>query len=204
VVHGAKDPLFELVRRLDPPARAVRRRYEDEVEPVLRKNSELIAKARFEVYGTSLYPDATFSPRLSYGQVKGYQEPGRKVEPFTYVSGLFERATGKDPYRLPASWLRSKPKLDLTTPMNLVTTNDIIGGNSGSPLINKDAEIVGLIFDGNIHSLGGDYGFDEELNRAVSVHSAVIIEALDKIYGARRLLEELRPTPAEPAQTGGR
>jgi hypothetical protein len=184
--------MIVFVRELDPDARAIRKRYENEVESVVRRNSELIARARFEVYGTNVYPDATFTPRLSFGQVKGYKEDGRDVPPMTYFSGLYERATGEPPFKLPPTWVRAKDKLNLQTPFDFVTTNDIIGGNSGSPVFNKNAEIVGLIFDGNIQSLGGDYGFDESVNRAVAVSSVALMEGLEKVYGATRLTTELR------------
>ncbi len=190
-LRASKDPMLELVRSFDAEARAIRERYEQEVESVLDRNGELIARARFEAYGTSTYPDATFTLRLSFGQVKGYQEEGRQVEPLTFLSGLYERATGEPPFRLPPSWLKAKPRLELQTPFNFVSTNDIIGGNSGSPIFNKEAEIVGIVFDGNRQSLGGDYGFDESGNRTVSVHSEGILEGLRKVYDARRLLEEL-------------
>jgi hypothetical protein len=207
-VDASSDPMVKLARLIDPDARAVRKRYEDTVEAPLKKNSELLAKARFAIYGTTAYPDATFTLRLSYGQVKGWQEPGRFVKPLTQIAGAFDRATGSPPYRLPPSWLAAKGKLNGRTPFNFVTTNDIIGGNSGSPVVDKDGAVVGLIFDGNIHSLGGDYGFDEAKNRAVAVHSEAIIEALAKVYGADRLVAELRakrtkvgaadPAPAAP------
>jgi hypothetical protein len=190
-LRAAKDPMLEFVRSFDAEARAIRERYEQEVESVIEKNGELIARARFEAYGTSTYPDATFTLRLSFGQVKGYVEDGQQVQPFTFLSGLYERATGEDPFRLPPSWLKARPRLNLQTPFNFVSTNDIIGGNSGSPIFNKDAEIVGIVFDGNIQSLGGEYGFDEATNRTVSVHGEGILEGLRKVYDARRLLEEL-------------
>ncbi|NMO13598.1 S46 family peptidase [Pyxidicoccus fallax] len=192
-VDASKDPMIELAKLVDPDARAVRKQFEENVEAVIRKNSELIAKAKFEVYGTNQYPDATFSLRLSYGSVKGYTEDGKQVAPITQMANTFDRHTGEDPFALPQSWLKSQNVLTGSTPMNFVSTNDIIGGNSGSPVINKDGEIVGLVFDGNIQSLGGEYGFDESVNRAVSVHSEAIIESLKKIYGATRVLEELRP-----------
>jgi hypothetical protein len=195
-VAASKDPMIVLARTLDGPARAIRQKFENEVESVLKRNSELIGRARFAVYGTNIYPDATFTPRLSYGSVQGYVHDGKKVEPFTYFAGLYERATGEDPFKLPPSWVKAKPKLEPKTPMNYVTTNDIIGGNSGSPVINQDREIVGIIFDGNIQSLGGDYGFDESVNRAVAVHSEGLREGLGKVYGAERLLKELGLTPA--------
>jgi hypothetical protein len=192
LVDVSTDPMLELARHVDPFARELRKRYEDEVEAIIRKNSELIAKARFAVYGTSTYPDATATLRLSFGQVLGYEDRGRPNTPFTTLRQAFERATGNEPFALPGSWVTAKPRLDLSTPLNFCTTNDIIGGNSGSPVIDRDARIVGLVFDGNIFSLGGDYFYDPERNRAVAVHSNAIVQALDKIYNARRILEDLK------------
>jgi hypothetical protein len=192
-VDASTDPMIVLAKLVDPEARKVRKRYENEVESVLTRAHGEIAKARFALYGTSIYPDATFSLRLSYGSVQGWTERGGvKVPPFTTLAGAFERHTGEDPFALPKSWLAARSKLTLETPLNFVTDNDIIGGNSGSPVINKNAEIVGLIFDGNIHSLGGDFGFDPRTHRAVSVHSSAMLEAIEKIYGAARLASELR------------
>jgi hypothetical protein len=191
-IDESKDPMIEFARLIDPEARAVRKTYEDEIEPVLKKNSEKIAQAKFAIEGTGTYPDATFTLRVSYGQIKGYQQNGRAVKPITTIGGAFDRDTGRDPFALPASWLKAKSSLDLATPLDFCSTNDIIGGNSGSPVINRNAEIVGLIFDGNIQSLGGDYGFDESVNRAVSVHSAGILEALNKVYGADRIVKEIK------------
>jgi hypothetical protein len=190
-VDASHDPMIELARALDPDARAIRQKVETEVDGPMKRQQELLAKARFAVYGDSTYPDATFTLRLSYGTVKGWMEGDHAVPPFTDVAGAFDRATGADPFRLPDSWIKAKSRLDLTTPMNFVTTNDIIGGNSGSPLVNRRGEVAGLIFDGNIHSLGGDYGYDPLLNRAVAVDSAVLLEAMDKVYGAGRLVKEL-------------
>ncbi|HEX4803510.1 MAG TPA: S46 family peptidase [Myxococcaceae bacterium] len=192
-VDASDDPMIQLARKVDGDARAVRKLYEDDIESVEKKNQELIAKANFEIFGTSHYPDATFTARVSYGQVKGWIENGKPVAPITTMAGAFERNTGREPFALPNSWLGAKSRLNLSTAMNFTTTNDIIGGNSGSPVINKNAEIIGLVFDGNIHSLGGDFGFDEALNRTVAVHSAALLEALGKIYGANRILDELRP-----------
>jgi hypothetical protein len=194
------DPMLALALRIDPDARALRKRYEDGIEAPTKRASELIARARFETEGTSTYPDATFTPRLSYGAVKGYQENGHEVKPVTTFAGAFDRATGREPYALPRSWLDAKGRLDRQTPFDVATTNDIIGGNSGSPVVDREARIVGLVFDGNIQSLGGDYGFDEAQNRAVSVHSAAILEALSKIYGAERLVQELRAGSGSSAQ----
>jgi hypothetical protein len=190
---AATDPLLALLVSVDADARAVRKVVEETVQPVLIRNQEILARARFALEGTSRYPDATFTLRLSYGTVQGYEEDGRQVAPFTAMGGAFDHATGRDPYALPQSWLDAKGKLDLATPFNFVSTNDIIGGNSGSPVFNRALEVVGLIFDGNIQSLGGDYGFDPAVNRAVAVHSSAIVEALSKIYGAQRLVDELRP-----------
>jgi hypothetical protein len=151
-----------------------------------------IADARFKVYGTSLYPDATFTLRLSYGSVEGWMEAGKKVEPFTYLSRLYERATGAPPFALPKSWLQAKPELDMKTRANFTTTNDIVGGNSGSPIVNATGEIVGLVFDGNIHSISGYYWFDAEKNRTVAVHPEFMRTALTQVYPSQRLAAELK------------
>lgn len=190
-IATSKDPMIQLALLVDAPSRALRKQMEDEVESATRKNHELIAAARFKIQGTNTYPDATFSPRLSFGTVKGWVEDGKTVAPYTTFGSTFERHSGADPFALPKSWLAAKGQVDLATPMNFVTTNDIIGGNSGSPVFNRDAEIVGLIFDGNIHSLGGDYGFDDILNRAVAVDSRAILHALEKVYKVDRLVNEL-------------
>jgi hypothetical protein len=192
-VDASQDPMIAFARAVDPDSRAVRRMYEDEIDSVLKKGSETIAQARFAVEGTASYPDATFTLRLSYGTVKGWTE-GKKVIPaFTTFAGAFARATGRDPFALPSTWLEAKPRLALDTRFNFVATTDIIGGNSGSPVVDRDGRIVGLVFDGNIWSLGGNYGFDEKLNRTVAVDTAGITEALDKVYGAKRILGELLP-----------
>ncbi|MBX7096602.1 MAG: S46 family peptidase [Myxococcaceae bacterium] len=198
-IDAAKDPMIELARLYDADARAVRKQWEAEVEGPLKKQGELLAKANFALNGTSSYPDATFTQRISYGTIKGFKDDTGDYRPFTTLAGAFERHTGADPFALPKTWLDAKSKLLLETPFNLCTTNDIIGGNSGSPMVNAKGEVIGLVFDGNIHSLGGEYGFDEKLNRAVAVHSAAITEALEKIYGAKRLVDELRPAGAAKA-----
>ncbi len=190
------DPLVAFLLRIDADSRAVRKVYDETIHPVLVKNQELLARAHFELEGTSAYPDATFSLRLSYGAVKGYREDGRTVTPFTTMAGAFTRATGREPFALPASWLAARGKLDLSTPFDFVTDNDIIGGNSGSPVFDRNLQIVGLVFDGNIQSLGGDYGFDAAVNRTVAVDSAALLEALRTVYGAKRIVEELRPPGA--------
>jgi hypothetical protein len=187
------DAMIAFARLIDEDARAARKFYDDTIQPVLVKNQELVAQAHFAIEGTSAYPDATFTPRLSYGSVQGYEEDGRKVSPLTTMGGAFERATGREPYALPKSWLDAKGKIDPKTPFNMATSNDIIGGNSGSPVINAGGEVVGLVFDGNIQSLGGDYLFDPAVNRTVAVHSSALVEALARIYGAQRVVDELKP-----------
>ena len=193
-IEEAKDPMIELARAVDADARALRKRYEDEVVGVERQAYAKIARALFEKEGTRIYPDATFTLRLSYGAIKGYTENGRFIPPFTYFAGLYERAAqhnNQPPYQLPARWVEKRSALDLRTPFNFVSTNDIIGGNSGSPVINRNAELVGLIFDGNIQSLVGNFVYDETQNRAVSVDVRGMIEALRKVYRADALLKEL-------------
>ena len=164
------------------------------MEEVERQAYAQIAKAIFETRGTSIYPDATFTLRLSYGVVKGYAESGRQIPPWTTMGGTFEHAANhgnKDPWALPKRWNEYRGQIDPKTPFNFVSTCDIIGGNSGSPVINRKAEFVGIIFDGNIQSLVGDYVFDETQNRAVAVHSAAIVEALRKVYDAGELADQL-------------
>ncbi len=190
-VAKSDDPFIVLARSIDPQARAIRKRMENEVESVVDHNSELIAAARFEKYGTSVYPDATFTERFSFGEVKGWDEKGASIKPFTDIAGAFVRATGFEPFALPQTWIEAKNALNMNQRFNFVTTNDIIGGNSGSPMINRNGEVVGLVFDGNIESLGGEYWFDESLNRTVAVHSGAIVEALHKVYKADRLVNEI-------------
>ena len=190
-VEASNDPMIQLARKVDPPARAIRKRYEDEVEAPTRSASERIAAARFKVLGTSTYPDATFTLRLNFGTVQGWVEKGEPVTPFTTLKVAFDRATGQDPFHMPASWVEAKPSLDLGTRFNLSTNNDIVGGNSGSPLINARGELVGLMFDGNIHSISGSYWFDTAKNRAIAVHPAIIKEGLTKVYRADALLREI-------------
>ena len=190
-VDASHDPMIELARSVDGEARAVRKSYEDEVEAPVQAASEKIARARFSAYGTSLPPDATFTLRLNFGTVQGWKEDGREIEPFTRLARLFERATGEEPFRIPDSWLALRAQLDPQTPFNLSTSNDIVGGNSGSPLIDAQGRLVGLMFDGNIHSIAGSYWYDPQLNRAVAVDPAVMLEALRKVYKADGLLSEL-------------
>jgi len=190
-IDASKDPMILFARLVDPDARAIRTDFEDNVDAPLSKNAGLLAQARFKLYGAAADPDATFTLRLSYGSVKGYDQEGGHVAPFTTMAGAFERATGAAPFKLPESWLSAKARINPEQKLNLCTTNDIIGGNSGSPVINRNAEVVGLIFDGNIQSLGGDFGYDGSVNRAVAVDSGALREALDKIYHADRVVKEL-------------
>jgi len=194
-IDASDDPLIVLARSLDAEARALRKWHEDEIEAVVEAAHEGIARARFAIYGTSVYPDATFTLRLNFGSVQGWDESGVPVEPFTHLERLFERATGQPPFAVPASWAAARPRLDLATPFNLSTNSDIVGGNSGSPLIAANGHIVGLMFDGNIHSISGSYWFDTEKNRAIAVHPAIIKEGLTKVYRADALLREIGGKP---------
>jgi hypothetical protein len=193
-VEASTDPLIVLMRDIDPRARELRKQWDDKVEAVLRLNSTKLAKARFAVLGTSSYPDATFTLRLSYGTIKGYEEKHHFIEPYTNMGGAFEHAAAngnKGDFELPKTWDSVKSKLDLKTPLNFVHTSDIIGGNSGSPTVDRKGEVVGIIFDGNIESLPWDFAYDDKVGRAVSVDSRAILEAMRKIYNAAPLADEL-------------
>jgi hypothetical protein len=177
---------------LDGPARKYRKEFEDKVEAAITASASKIAQARFAVYGANEYPDATFTPRLSYGPVKGYSDAAGHPVPYaTTIAGLYKHATGKDPFQLPASWIKAKAALDPKTPFDFVTTSDTHGGNSGSPTVNTRNEIIGILFDGNIEGLPNRYLYSEERARSVHVASNVIIESLKKVYHADRVLAEL-------------
>ncbi len=193
-VEASNDPLIEFTRRIDPLVREMIKWHEDQVESVLSIAGEKIGKARFAVYGKSTYPDATFTPRLAYGTVKGYPMNGTIAPAHTTFYGLYDRAYSfdlKPPFNLPKAFMDAKSKLDLTTPMDFVTTCDVVGGNSGSPVVDRQGELVGLIFDGNIESLVGDFIYNEEDNRSVAVASPAIIQVLRKVYDAGALADEL-------------
>jgi hypothetical protein len=190
-IDASTDPMIRVARLVDAESRAVRKQYEDEVEAVVTAAAEKIAAARFAAYGTTVYPDATFTLRLNFGAVQGWDEAGTAVQPFSTLGRAFERATGADPFRLPDSWTAKRAVLDMNTRFNFVTTNDIIGGNSGSPMLNARGEIVGLVFDGNIHSIAGNYWFDAAKNRTVAVHPAIMRVALTQVYDTGRLAQEL-------------
>lgn len=188
---AAADPLLAFVLANDDAAAAVGARWNAEVNAPTARAAEKVAQARFAVYGTNLYPDATFSLRLSYGQVQGWTYRGVTVPPFTYMGGLYERATGSEPFNAAQAFIDNEARVNKATVYDFTSTNDIIGGNSGSPVINANGEVIGAAFDGNIHSLGGSFGYDGELNRTVSVSTAAITEALRNIYPSPRLLQEL-------------
>ena len=204
-VDASTDPLIVAMRAIDPDARAARKEFEDKVDSVVRRDGGAIAKARFAQSGFNQPPDATFTLRLSYGVVKGYQENGKAIPFDTNVGGAYEHAAehgSQPPYNLPESWMKSKSKLDLKTPLNFVSTADIIGGNSGSPTVNKKGEVVGIIFDGNIQSLPWNFAYSDAQGRAVSVDSRGIQEALRKVYGASGLADELMGKKAAGATAG--
>jgi hypothetical protein len=188
------DPMILLVRSIDARARELRTIYEQQVEEPQRQAYAKIAAARFATLGSTTYPDATFTLRLAFGAVKGFEEDGKTVPPWTSIGGTYKHAEAhgsKEPFALPPRWLERREKLDENTPFNFVCTADIIGGNSGSPVVNKAGEIVGIIFDGNIQSLILDFVYTDEQARAVSVHSSAIQEALRKVYDAKELSDEL-------------
>ena len=214
-IASSTDPLIVLMRDIEPRARELRKTYDDQVDAVERRNGAKFAKLKFATEGTNTYPDATFTLRLSYGAVKGFTEdgrghivpPGTKVPYFTTIGGAFEHATkhgDKDPYQLPQSWMDAKPKLNLKTPFNTASTPDIIGGNSGSPVVNKAGEVVGIIFDGNMQSLPWNFQYEDKIGRSVSTDSLAIIEALRKVYGANALADELEKghPPNAPGESG--
>lgn len=190
-IAASDDPLIVFVRAWDGDARTLRAQYQAQVEGPIARAQERIARARFQAFGTGLYPDATFSPRLSYGRVQGWQEGSRAIPALTYARGIYERATGQTPFALPQSWRDAHNRIDADTIFNVSTTNDVIGGNSGSPLLDREGRVIGAVFDGNIHSLGGEYFYDGELNRTVTVASTAIRMALADVYRMDALVAEL-------------
>ncbi|HRK63094.1 MAG TPA: S46 family peptidase [Terricaulis sp.] len=190
-IAASDDPLIVFVRAWDGDARTLRAQYQAQVEGPIARAQERIARARFQAFGTGLYPDATFSPRLSYGRVQGWQEGSRAIPALTYARGIYERATGQAPFALPQSWRDAHNRIDADTIFNVSTTNDVIGGNSGSPLLDREGRVIGAVFDGNIHSLGGEYFYDGELNRTVTVASTAIRMALADVYRMDALVAEL-------------
>lgn len=190
-VSASDDPLVRYVIATDPTARALRKTYEEKVGAPIERAQARIAKARFAVYGTSIYPDATITLRLSYGKIARLTLNDRNVPPFTYFKGLYERATGQPPFQLARRWIDAEPKLNPNTVLDIASTADIIPGNSGSPLMNAKGEVIGAIFDGNRYMLSGIFAYDGRF-RGVSVSTAAITEALEKVYQDPELAEELR------------
>ena len=200
-IQASTDPLIVLMRQIDPDARVVRKQFDDQVDAVVRQDGGTIAKIRFATAGTSTYPDATFTLRLSYGAIRGFTENGEGTVPagtklpyFTTIGGAYEHASqhgNKPPYDLAPSWVTAKSKINLNTPLNVTETADIIGGNSGSPVINRAGEVVGIIFDGNIQSLPWNFVYDDAIGRSIQVDSRGILEALRGIYNVSSLANEL-------------
>ncbi len=193
-IDVSTDPMIVLARSIEADAQAIAKRFEDEVTSVQAAAYPKIGQAVFAVDGPKAYPDATGTLRLSYGTVRSYMEDGKNIPPYTYYAGIFERSAqhnGQSPYDLAPRWVENKATLDMKTPFNFVSTNDIVGGNSGSAVVNKKGELVGLIFDGNIQSLPGYFVYEEAINRAVSVDSRAIIEAFRKVYKANALADEM-------------
>jgi hypothetical protein len=196
------DGMLLLARRMDGPAREVRKLYEDQVESVILSSAGRIAQARYRIWGAGDYPDATFTLRLAYGPVKGYGDArGRSVPYATVMDGLFRRATGREPFALPKRWLDARPRLNRTVPYNFVTTADTHGGNSGSPTVNTKGELVGIVFDGNLESLPDRFVYTDWRARTIHVAAPGIVEALRQVYRAERVLQELGFTPSRPPNT---
>jgi len=193
-IYQCQDPMIKLALLVDPVSRGLRTRYEKEIDAVETRNGARIAQVLFKLKGTSIPPDATGTLRMSFGVAKGYVENGKKIPYETTFAGLYEKsekAGNKDPYELPESFLKKKAAVNLTTPINFVSTCDSIGGNSGSPVVNRKGEFVGVLFDGNIQSLPTRFVYEDTISRSVMVHGQGIIEALLKIYDAKPLVDEI-------------
>ncbi len=209
-VEKSDDPLIVLLRSVEREARTARKTYDDDVDSVVRRHGAALAQARFAQSGSAAPPDATFTLRLSYGAVRGYSESGKPVRYFTTLGGAFQHAKAhgdQPPYQLPESWSKNRRKLLQATPFNFVSTPDIIGGSSGSPVVNQAGDLVGIIFDGNIYSLSWNFQYSDKIGRAVAVDARGIQEALRKIYGAAALADELlgpKPQRKRPARRAAR
>ncbi|HET7817504.1 MAG TPA: S46 family peptidase [Sphingomicrobium sp.] len=191
-IDASTDPMIVYARSLEANDRALQKRYDEQVDAPVTAAQARLADARFAAFGESLYPDATFTLRISYGKVAGWTERGRMVPTRTTLGGTFERATGAKPFDLPKAFAANEARIDKGTTYDFVTTNDIIGGNSGSPVIDRQGKVIGAAFDGNIHSLGGNYGYDGSVNRTVVVSAAAVQEALETIYPAPAIVRELK------------
>jgi hypothetical protein len=194
-VAESTDPLIRLARMIDPAARTLRKQYEEEIEEPERQTYAVIANTKFSIFGTQIAPDATFTLRLAFGNVLGYQEEGKTIPYCTTLAGVFQRERqneGKEPFTLPARWLAGKDKLDLSTPFNFVSTADTIGGNSGSPVVNAQGEFVGINFDRNRHGLVRNFVYTDVQARHIAVHSRAILETLRKLYDVPALVEEIQ------------
>ena len=191
-VNASKDPLIVYARKIDLRTRELQKQFNERYDAPVTAAQAKLSEARFKAYGNSVYPDATFTLRISYGKVVGWTERGQQVPTRTVMGGAFSRATGAQPFKLANAFVTNQSRIDKSTVFDFVSNNDIIGGNSGSPVVDRNGTVIGAAFDGNIHSLGGNYGFDPVLNRTVVVSTAAIAEALEHIYPAPALLAELR------------
>jgi hypothetical protein len=191
-INASSDPMIVYARSLDANDRALQKRFDEQVDAPLTAAQAKLADARFAAYGDTIYPDATFTLRVSYGRVAGWMERGKMVPTRTTMGGTFDRATGAPPFDLPPAFAANRARIDSKTTYDFVTTNDIIGGNSGSPVVDRQGRVIGAAFDGNINSLGGNYGYDGSINRTVVVSTAAVQEALEKIYPAPQLVAELK------------
>ncbi len=210
-IDASADPLIKVMLEVEPESLSVRKQFDDKIDAVVRRDGGALAKIRFAKEGTASYPDATFTLRLSYGTARGYTENGEGTTPkgtklpyFTTIGGAFDHAVqhgAVPPYNLPDSWVKARPKLKLNTPINVVETADIIGGNSGSPVLNRAGELVGIIFDGNIQSLPWNFVYDDSIGRSIQVDSRGILEALRDVYSANSLADELMGKALETEQS---
>ncbi|QNT79386.1 S46 family peptidase [Entomobacter blattae] len=191
-LSSSSDPMIALALKIEPYARSLRKEMDDQVMAPQQQVHQQLSGLIFAREGENIYPDATFTQRLSYGTVKGWKENGAEISPFTNFAGLYERAEERPPFELTAAWKAARSRLNLAVPFDFVSTNDIIGGNSGSPVIDREGQVVGLIFDGNLHSIGGDYYFDLQNNRAIAVDTAAIMQSLQKVYNTPKLVDELQ------------
>jgi hypothetical protein len=191
-INASTDPMIVYARKLDARQRELQKTFNERYDAPVTAAQAKLSQARFAAYGNSIYPDATFTLRISYGKVVGWTERGKQVPTRTVMGGAFERATGAQPFKLATAFAANEARIDKSTVYDFVTNNDIIGGNSGSPVLDRGGTVIGAAFDGNIHSLGGDYGFDPTLNRTVVVSMAAVEEALKHIYPDPALLAELK------------